>query len=127
MNKDSAEISRLEQANVLGLAYLRTIVLLNGGAILAVLTLAGNAREDTLFFFSLASIKAAMWAFLIGITSVLIALLFSYSYTASAPETGWRNFWDQWIIRFNSVLALAAIVSFVFGVSMLIMGAASAP
>jgi hypothetical protein len=127
MASESSEISRLEEANRLGLAYLRTLVLLNGGAILALLTFLGSASTSPIVQFDLASIKCAMWAFLVGISLMLFALLISYSYTATAPEQSWRKFWDDRIITLNSVLGLGALIAFFVGVSSLILGAVSPP
>jgi hypothetical protein len=127
MASESSEISRLEEANRLGLVYLRTLVLLNGGAILALLTFLGNASTSPIVEFDLGSIKSSMVAFLVGITSMLLALLISYSYTATAPEYSWHKFWNMWIIRLNSGLGLGALIAFIVGVSILISGAESPP
>ena len=122
MPSEDSEISRMERADTLGLAFLRTIILLNGGAILSVLTFMGNVQEHSAIVFELRSIQCAMWAFLAGIVSILIGLVVSYSYTATAPEYCWHKFWDSWIIPLNSILAVVSIAAFVFGVGSLIFG-----
>ncbi|MBE1291475.1 MAG: hypothetical protein GJ677_03200 [Rhodobacteraceae bacterium] len=123
MSSESGEISRLEQANTLGLAFMRTIVLLNGGGILALLTYLGNASAQTQVQIGVASIKLSIALFLAGITSVLMALVISYTFTASAPETRWSRFWNSWIIPLNGVLALVSVVAFVAAVLSLLFGA----
>ena len=125
MSSENSEVSRLQRADALGLSLVRTTILLNSGAILAVLTFAGNADATRMIWFELGSIKCAMWSFLIGIVSILLALIFSYSYTATAPQYAWHKFWDDWIILFNSILSIVSVVSFVVGVAMLISGSVS--
>jgi len=126
MASEQQEISRLEQANALGLQFLKTIILLNGGAILALLTFIGNSTANPAVQFDLANIKVAMWSFLAGISSMLVALLFSYSYTATAPEYGYHQFWDRHIIPVNSSLGFVSLACFIAGVSSLILGAKAA-
>lgn len=123
MSTEQSETSRLQQADILGLAYFRTAVLLNGGAILALLTFMGNARNNAAVQFSLGSVKTAMCAFLVGIVAMLLGLLISYSYTATAPGYRYRQFWDSNIIPANVFLAVVPLVAFVCGVMKLISGA----
>lgn len=125
MVNEQSEISRLQQVDTLGLEYFRTVVLLNGGAILALLTFMGNASDGAAVQFSLASVKAAMSAFLVGIVVMLIALIISYSYTATGPGYRYRDYWDKKIIAANAVLASVSLIAFVCGVANLISGAAS--
>ncbi|WP_170402736.1 hypothetical protein [Ruegeria arenilitoris] len=125
VRNEAGEVSRLEQANVLGLAYVRSIILLNAGGILALLTFLGNASAQTAVSISLSAIKLAMASFLAGISAILLALLVSYSFTASAPGTSYHKFWDKHIIATNTVLGIASLGIFVFGVASLIKGAQS--
>jgi hypothetical protein len=122
VSSEGSEVSRLQRADALGLAFVRTTILLNSGAILAVLTFAGNADASRMIWFEFESIKSAMWSFLIGIASILLALIVSYSYTATAPQYAWHKFWDHWVIPFNVVLGLLSVGAFLFGVAVLISG-----
>ncbi|MGJ8618568.1 MAG: hypothetical protein ACSHWS_17125 [Sulfitobacter sp.] len=123
MPHSDAEISRLEQANLLGLTYLRTVVLLNGGAMIAVLTLVGNSTEKTAILFSLMSVKCSMVAFVLGIASILSALLVSYVFTANAPESKTSNFLNNYVVGINAFLGLLSLASFLAGSLILISGA----
>ena len=125
MESGQSEDSRLEQSNTLGLEYLRTLVILNGGAILALLTFMGNASGDAAIQFSLSSVKCAMISFVLAIFIVLISLLISYSYTATAPGQPYKSFWDKWIIKTNCFLGFISLVFFVIGFRSLIIGATS--
>ena len=126
MLSEQSEINRLQQANALGLEYLRTVVLLIGGAILALLTFMGNASQDAAIQFSIEAVKGSMIAFLVGIVAVLVALIVSYTYTATAPSEGYHKFWDGWIIPLNAVLAVVSLAAFVCGVIQLVVGAGAA-
>ncbi len=125
MSSENSEVSRLQRADALGLALVRTTILLNSGAILAVLTFAGNADDSRMIWFERGSIKCAMLSFLIGIASILLALIVSYSYTATAPQYCWHRFWDNWIIPFNVVLGISSVGAFLLGVGVLIAGSVS--
>ncbi len=120
-----AEISRLEQTNALGLAYLRTMILLNGGGLLALLTYLGNASAQTAVSIPLTHIKFAMTCFLIGIVSIMVTLLVSYSFTATNPQTSYSQFWNRWIVLFNGGMALVCLISFCLSVVALLNGAES--
>lgn len=122
LESEASRIARIEQANTLGLSFVKTIILLNGGAVLATLTFMGNADANAYINLSVGSIKLSLSMFLVGITSVLTALLISYSFTATAPGQKYEQYWDRWIIIFNSVLGLISIGAFVFGVIALIVG-----
>lgn len=120
---DQSEISRLEQANILGLEYFKAMILLNGGAIIALLTFIGNASDVAAIQFSLPYVRTALWFFLCGICSILVALIISYSYTATEHMALYHQFWDRFIIPTNCVLALISLASFVIGAASLILGA----
>ena len=122
VRNEAGEVSRLEQSNVLGLAFVRTMILLNAGGILALMTFIGNASAQTAVYLSLGAIKLAMLSFLVGIASILLALLISYSATASAPETSYSKFWNKRIIATNATLALISLGLFTFGVAVLLCG-----
>jgi hypothetical protein len=122
---ENSEISRLEQANTLGLAYLRTMVTLNGGAILALLTFIGNAQAQTAFFVPLHTLRLSLACFLVALVSLLVALVVSYSFTATAPESRYSIFWNRWIVALNSILALMSLVTFALGVLFLLLGTSS--
>lgn len=122
-NSATNENSRLEQANALGLAYLRAILLLNGGGILALLTFLGNASSQTMLTLPLGTIQDAMKLFLAAIASMMVSLLVSYSYTATSPNEYYRQFWDRHIIRLNFVCGLVALVCFLLAILSLVFGA----
>jgi hypothetical protein len=119
---DEREISRFERSDALGLAFLRTMILLNGGAILALLTFLGSSSAQTELMIELYHVKKALLSFIAAIISVLLGLVISYSYTASAPETCYSQFWNNHIVKANTFLGVVTIAFFVWGVLILIAG-----
>jgi hypothetical protein len=122
MQDSAGEISRFDRANSLGLAYLRSTLLLNGGGIIALLTFLGNASAQTAISIPLMTIKIAMSFFLLAISSMMLGLLISYSYTASAPDTDYSEFWNRHIIKLNSICGAVALTCFVLAVLYLVFG-----
>lgn len=113
---------RINRADQLGLAMVRTLVLLNGGAILSVMTFLGNAAAQTKVTIETIAITCAIQAFLFSIVSTLFALGVSYTFYAIQPESKYSEFWNNWIVPFNTVLILSSIVGFVVGVIFLLNG-----
>jgi len=117
------ESARIQAADQLGLAFVRTIILLNGGAIIALFTFVGNSTENSLIQFSVSSIKCSITAFLIGITTTLVGLVTSYVFYANPSETKIHKFFDEWVVAINGTFGITSVVSFVWGVLSLIRGA----
>lgn len=122
MLEREAEIARLEQVNLLGLTYLSTVIILNGGAMLAVLSVIGSSTSESPISFDLASLKCAMTAFLVGIGTIMIALLVSYIFTANNAASGLTAFLNTKIVLINSLLALVSLAALVCGILSLIVG-----
>ncbi len=122
MSGESHELSRQDRANALGLAFLRSILLLNGGGILALLTFLGNASAQTVVTIPLATIKVAMVCFLVAIAAMMLGLLISYSFTAMPPETKFAKFWDRHIVRLNFYMGVVSWAAFIIAVLILVAG-----
>ena len=123
MAGENSEIARLETATTLGLSYLRTMVTLNGGAILALLTYLGNANTQGMVYIPLQSIKCSMGAFLAAICLMMLGMIVSYSFTANDPNSAYSRFWNNWIVPVNSVVGLLSLALFVTGVCFVLAGA----
>ncbi|MFP4451308.1 MAG: hypothetical protein ACLFP0_10320 [Rhodosalinus sp.] len=117
---DNENIARIQGAHELGLAFVRAVVLLNGGAFTVLLAYMAGARMDSLVTFGLAGLKTAMYCFLSAIVLVLAALLVSYIYTALNFQSPLRQRLDTKIIPINAVLSFASLALFAFGVVSLI-------
>jgi len=117
------EISRLTDARELGLAFFKSLILLNSGAIVVLVTHMGTAKSDAAFRFNLNAIKSSMTVFLIGIVLIMTSLLISYIYTALSPYEKLKTWLDTKIIGTNAILALGSLSCFVAGVAILVFGA----
>jgi multisubunit Na+/H+ antiporter MnhB subunit len=126
VSNQSHEISRQERANALGLAFLRAILILNGGGILALLTFLGNASAQTVVTIPLVTIKLAMLCFLIAIAVMMLGLLFSYSFTAMPPESKFVEFWNRHIVKLNFYSGVVSLTAFIVSVSILLVGSSEA-
>ncbi|WP_299726385.1 hypothetical protein [uncultured Tateyamaria sp.] len=122
LKRDESEISRLERADALGMSFVRTMIVLHGGALLALMTFLGNASAQTSITVKICVIKQAMTSFVVGICSILIALLISYTYTAAHPDTAWHRYWDRWVISVNAGMAIICIGSLIIGLVLLLSG-----
>lgn len=122
MSSENHELSRQDRANALGLAFLSSILLLNGGGILALLTFLGNASAQTVVTIPLATIKVAMVCFLVAIAAMMLGLLISYSFTAMPPETKFAKFWDRHIVRLNFYMGVVSWAAFIIAVLILVAG-----
>jgi uncharacterized membrane protein YidH (DUF202 family) len=120
------EIARIGLANEIGLAYLKTLILLNSGSVVVLMTHMGTAKADAAFRFSLDAIKNSMLAFLFGMASILIAVIISYVYTSLNHQAKLKTWLDSWIIPFNASLGLFSLISFITGVAKLICSVSAA-
>lgn len=113
---------RIDRADQLGLAFVKTLILLNGGAIIAVLTCLGNASTQTVVGIEVPSIVWAIALFLVSILLSLAALGVSYTFYGVNEDHPYHRFWNNWIVPFNTVAMLAALFGFAAGVITLLCG-----
>ncbi|WP_339106855.1 hypothetical protein [Roseovarius rhodophyticola] len=107
----------IQTTRELGLYAIKTMVTLNSGAFVVMLTFLGNAAAQTAFFLPLAAIKASLFCFLVGIVLALIVILTAYivaltsnPYTGKAALPDWATYLGYFGFSFASVAA------FIFGV-----------
>ena len=117
------DIARIDGAHALGLAFVRSCILLNGGAFAILLAYMAGSTEQSLIKFTLFGLRLALSCFLASIILVLLALLLSYIYTALNFESPFRNWLDPKIIWFNALLCFLSLASFSTGVIALINSA----
>ena len=125
MPTENEEIARIAGAHELGLAFVRSSILINGGAFVVLIGYMAASNKDSLITFSLAGLKFSLSSFLVGIVSVMAALVTSYAYTApnfSSPSKHWL---DTKIIPINVILCSISLISFVLGVVSLIATSSS--
>ena len=111
---------RRDAADQLGITFAKTLITMNAGAILALLTIIGGAKEQSLFTFEVSSLQWAMGLFLAGVVLILIALLISYVFYAHPSESKAHQFFDRNIIKINGALAVISLFCFAGGVIFLL-------
>ena len=121
MPTENEEIARISGAHELGLAFVRSSILINGGAFVVLIGYMATSTESSLIKFSLPGLKFAMTCFLIGVTSVMLALGISYVYTAPNSASPTKHWLDNKIIPTNAVLCMISLGAFCFGVISLIL------
>jgi hypothetical protein len=117
------EIARLEASDRLGMMFARTIILLNGGAFVVLLAYLGGASEESQFSLSISGITRALYAFLLALAAMLIALLISYVRYAVPPQFSLGAWLSAKIVHVNFSMACVAVFGFVYGVIVLINSA----
>jgi hypothetical protein len=56
------------------------------------MTFSGNASAQAAVTVEIDALKHAMCSFAVGICSILLALLVSFTFTAAHPTTAWHKF-----------------------------------
>ena|GEM_PF-3549086 len=120
METENEEIARISGAHELGLAFVRSSILLNGGAFVVLLGYMATATEEAQVVISLGGLKFALGFFLFGIVSVMTALGVSYVYTALNNLSPIKHSLDTKIIPLNAILCALSLGFFIAGVLILI-------
>lgn len=117
----------LEGANL----ALRTLVIINGGAAIAILTfLGGVSAKQTVDFSKIGIVAATIKWFAFGVALAVVAMAFSYlaSYTMAGAVNSMKatyehpylvegpksKLWRGWNISFHVIAVLVAIASLIF-------------
>lgn len=120
MNDYEIEKARLEAADRLGLAFARTVILLNGGAFVVLLAYLGSSSTESIFLIPLEGLRRAMYGFLSAILCMLVALFASYIRYAIPFDFKTGEWLGRNIVRINSTCAVLSIIGFTYGVWILI-------
>jgi hypothetical protein len=121
MPTENEEIARIQGAHELGLAFVRSSILINGGGFVVLLGYMAASTEASLITFSLVGLKLSLTCFLIGVATVMLALGLSYIYTAPNFLSPTKQWLDSKIIPINAVLCLMSLTAFCVGVVFLIL------
>ncbi|CAN1548170.1 hypothetical protein MCELHM10_02059 [Paracoccaceae bacterium] len=109
-----------------GILALKTLIGLNSGAFVVLLTFIGNTAAQSKFVVPLENLKLAMFLFLGGITFSFIVIAYTYvaSHAASPyPTPNKRS--DGWYVPLAVLLTAIGFICFVSGVVSVISGVSS--
>jgi hypothetical protein len=107
----------------LGIMALKTILTLNSGAFVVLLTFIGNTAAQSRFAVPLWNLKMALSLFLVGIALTFIAIAYAYFFAQAAspyPEQNPKS--GSLHVAAPVVLASLAVVAFLSGVIFVIAG-----
>lgn len=105
-----------------GIIALRTIITLNSGAFVVLLTFIGNTAAQSKFSVPLGALKCAMFSFLAGITLAFISIAYTYAASqAVSPYPKPPKKFDGWFVYFVTVIAGLALIAFLAGVGIVII------
>lgn len=129
MEVDSKEVitkwyeANLQTLRELGLYAIKTLVTLNSGSIVVMLTFIGNAAAQTRYSLELNAIKLALYSFLFGITcsAIVVAVAYINSMRMSPYETK-KGMGDTTALFIYVGFSILAFLAFVCGVVSVISG-----
>lgn len=106
-----------------GLIVLRTLVTLNSGAFVVLLTFIGNAAAQSKFMVPLGDLKIAMSLFLFGLLCTFLVLAYTYvvSQTVS-PYIAEPKTTDGWYVPISATISVVSFLCFLAGVAVVVRG-----
>ncbi len=111
----------------IGILALKTLITLNSGAFVVLLTFIGNTAAQSKFVVPLGNLKLAMFFFLAGIATSFVVIAYTYVVSQAAtpyPDPDKRT--DGWYIPIAVVLTAIGFICFLIGVVTVISGVSSA-
>ena len=115
--------SGVQVVREIGIIALRTLITLNSGAFVVLLTFIGNTAAQSKFTVPLASLKLSMYLFLVGLGLSFVAIAYTYVVSTQAspyPKEPKRT--DGWFIPIVFIVTAASFISFLLGVISVISG-----
>ncbi|MFT6074928.1 MAG: hypothetical protein ACJAZ1_001851 [Yoonia sp.] len=106
------DIARIEGTHAIGLAFVRSCILLNGGAFAILLAYMASSTKQSLIKPSFTGLRLALSCFLGSIILVMSALLYSYVYKALNFESLARTWFDGKIIPLNANVCFLSLIAF---------------
>lgn len=111
----------IQAAREIGLYALKTIITLNSGAFVVLLTFIGNTAAQSKFSVPLGALKCAMLSFVFGITLAFVSIAYTYAASqAASPYPRPQKKTDGWFLYIVTVIAGLALVAFLIGVILLV-------
>ena len=115
--------SGVQVTREVGIFALKTILTLNSGAFVVLLTFIGNSAENSIFVVPLWNIKSGMFCFLIGIAMAFVVVAYTYVVSQQiSPYLTPQRSTDGWYTPIVIVLTGIAFLAFLAGVVVIITG-----
>ena len=113
----------IQSTREVGFIALKTLITLNSGAFVVLLTFIGNTAAQSQFSVPLENLKFSMFCFLGGLATVFLSIVQTYvSSRAATPyvEEGKRPEW--WFALLSVILPAMSFLTFVIGVVAVVCG-----
>jgi len=123
MNNDEKEKVRFDRADQLGQLASKTLITLNAGGLLSLLTFIGNSSAQSRLTLSVSNVQMAIYFFLISIMCIFISMSASYVFYANPPKTKIHQWFDEHIIAINISLFMVSLFYFAYGILAVANGA----
>ena len=118
--------SGVQVTREIGILALKTLITLNSGAFVVLLTFIGNTAAQSKFLVPLENLKAAMFLFLGGIALSFLVIAYTYVLSqAASPYPIPDRKTDGWYVPIAVVLTALGFVCFVAGVIVVVSGVSS--
>ncbi|TCO72054.1 hypothetical protein [Rhodovulum euryhalinum] len=115
--------SSIQERRELGMFALKTLMTLNSGGFVVLLTFLGNSSAQTAFLVTLGAIKLAMLSFLAGIVLAFLVIALAYVVAlTSNPYTGRTALADWFVIPAYLIIAWLSLAAFSFAVWTVLSG-----
>lgn len=115
--------SNIQGTRELGFFALKSLITLNSGAFVVLLTFIGNAQAQAAFVVSVGRIQSAMYSFLAGISFAFIVVALAYVNSIMlSPYDSSRGLPDKLAIPLYVLIAAISLGVFVFGVYQIASG-----
>ncbi|WFE73343.1 hypothetical protein [Roseinatronobacter sp. S2] len=109
--------SGIDAVREVGILALKTIITLNSGAFVVLLTFIGNAAAQSKFMVPLDKLQCSMYAFLCGIALSFIAIAYTYFVSQSlSPYPLPEKRTDGWFVPIVILITGLAVAAFLVGV-----------
>lgn len=113
----------IQSVREVGLIVLQTLVTLNSGAFVVLLTFIGNAAAQSKFMVPLHDLQIAMSLFLFGLLCTFLVLAYTYIVSQSvSPYVGEPRSTDGWYVPISVSVSAVSFLSFLGGVATVVRG-----
>ena len=109
--------SNVQVVRELGLLAVKTLITLNSGAFVVLLTFVGNAAAQSAFIVPIEPLRLAMFCFLVGIISAFLVIAFAYvNNMLMNPFDDSKGVGDGKAVLVYLLLSGFSLTAFTFGV-----------
>ena len=119
--------SNVQWTRDLGMLAIKTLITLNSGAFVVLLTFIGNSAAQSAFSVPIFALQTAMVSFLTGIVAVFLVIAFAFvNNNLMNPYDVTKGFSDSVAMPIYLIFAAFGLVAFIFGVVKIVINVSMA-